>query len=121
MPGFLRNADQFTGLMILAGSGGGDIGILRQQYGCRPEAMIVVEASGPEWESSCVGQRSLCWRGTAIWLQADSAGAGRRDRAPCGGGVSGGQEQAVAFWRLDDGRAAFCGRAAALGTSRQGF
>jgi hypothetical protein len=32
MPGFLRNADQLTGLMILAGSGGGDIGILRQQY-----------------------------------------------------------------------------------------
>lgn len=29
MPGFLRNADQLTGLMILAGPGGGDIGLLR--------------------------------------------------------------------------------------------
>jgi len=73
MPGFLRDAGQLTGLMILAGSGGGGIGILRQQYGCGPEAMTVV------------------------------------------------REQAVAFWRLDDGRTAFCGRAAALGTSRQGF
>lgn len=45
--------------------------------------------------------------GPAIWLRADSAGAGRRDRARCGGGVSGDQEQAVAFWRLDDGEMGF--------------
>jgi hypothetical protein len=43
---------------------------------------------------------------TAIWLQADFARAGR-DRAQCGGGVSGDQEQAVAFWRLDDGELRF--------------
>ena len=45
--------------------------------------------------------------GTAIWLQADSAGPGGGDRARCGGGVSGDQEQAVAFWRLDDGELRF--------------
>ena len=59
MPGFLRNAYRLTGLMILAGPGGEDIGILRHQYGCRPEAMIEVEASGLKWESGYMGLRSL--------------------------------------------------------------
>lgn len=54
MPEFLRKANQLTELMILAGPGDEEIGILRQQYGYRPEAMIEVEASRLEWESSYV-------------------------------------------------------------------
>ena len=40
--------------MILAGPGDEEVGILRQQYGYRPEAMIEVEARRLEWESSYV-------------------------------------------------------------------
>ncbi len=54
MPEFLRKANQLTELMILAGPGDEEIGILRQRYGYRPEAMIEVEASRLEWESSYV-------------------------------------------------------------------
>ena len=107
MPGFLRNANQLTGLMILAGPGGEDIGILRQQYGCRPEAMIEVEAIRLEWESSYVGLRSLCWWPRRSGCRPIPPGPGGGDRARCGGGVSGDQEQAVAFWRLDDGELRF--------------
>jgi hypothetical protein len=46
MPGFLRNAYQLTGLMILAGPGREDISLLRQQYGCRPEAIIEWRRAG---------------------------------------------------------------------------
>jgi hypothetical protein len=81
--------------MILAGSGG-DIGILRQPYGCRPGAMIEVEASGLKWESSYTGPEVAVLAGTAIWLQADSAGAGRRGSSAMRRRVSGDQEQAVA-------------------------
>lgn len=107
MPGFLRNAYQLTGLMILAGPGGGDIGILRQQYGCRPEAMIEVEASGLKWESSYLGLRSLCWWARRSGCRPIPPGPGGGDRARCAGGVGGDQEQAVAFWRLDDGELRF--------------
>jgi hypothetical protein len=78
MPEFLRNADQLTELMILAGPGGEDIGILRQQYGYRPEAMIEAEAIRLEWESGYVDLSVAVLVDTAIWLQADFAGAGRR-------------------------------------------
>jgi hypothetical protein len=54
MPEFLRKANQLAELMILAGPGDEDVGILRQQYGYRPEATIEVEASRLEWESSYV-------------------------------------------------------------------
>ena len=54
MPEFLRKANQLTELMILAGPGDEEVGILREQYGYRPEAMIDVEASRLEWESSYV-------------------------------------------------------------------
>jgi len=54
MPEFLRKANQLTELMIMAGPGDEEVGILRQQYGYRPEAMIEVEASRLEWESSYV-------------------------------------------------------------------
>jgi hypothetical protein len=36
MPGFLRNADQLTGLIILAGPGGEDIGMLRSSTAVGP-------------------------------------------------------------------------------------
>jgi len=52
MPEFLRKANQLTELMILAGPGDAEIGLLRQRYGYRPEAMIEVEASRLEWEAS---------------------------------------------------------------------
>ena len=54
MPEFLRKANQLAELMILAGPGDEEVGILRQQYGYRPEAMIEVGASRLEWESSYV-------------------------------------------------------------------
>jgi hypothetical protein len=54
MPEFLRKANQFAELMILAGPGDEEVGILRQQYGYRPEVMIEVEANRLEWESSYV-------------------------------------------------------------------
>ena len=54
MPEFLRKANQLAELMILAGPSDAEVGILRQQYGFRPEAMIEVEASRLEWESSYV-------------------------------------------------------------------
>ncbi len=41
-------------MMILAGPGDEESAILREQYGYRPEAMIEVEASRLEWESSYV-------------------------------------------------------------------
>ena len=52
MPEFLRKANQLAELMVLAGPSDAEVGILRQQYGFRPEAMIEVEASRLEWESS---------------------------------------------------------------------
>ena len=56
MPEFLRKANQLTEMMILAGPGDEEVGILRQQYGYRPEAMTEVEASRLEWEAaSCNG------------------------------------------------------------------
>jgi hypothetical protein len=54
MPDFLRKANQVAELMILAGPGDQEVGILRQQYGYRPEATIEVQASRLEWESSYV-------------------------------------------------------------------
>ena len=54
MPEFLRKANQLAELMVLAGPSDAEVGILRQQYGYRPEAMIEVEASRLEWESSYV-------------------------------------------------------------------
>jgi hypothetical protein len=54
MPEFLRKANQLAELMILTGPGDEDVGILRLQYGYRPEATIEVEASRLEWESSYV-------------------------------------------------------------------
>lgn len=54
MSGFLRKANQIAELMILAGPGDEEVGILRQQYGYQPEAMVEVEASRLEWESSYV-------------------------------------------------------------------
>jgi hypothetical protein len=54
MPEFLRKANQLAELMVLAGPSDAEVGILRQQYGFRPEAMIEVEASRLEWESSYV-------------------------------------------------------------------
>ena len=54
MPGFLRKANQVAELMILAGPGDDDVGVLRQQYGYRPEATIEIQASRLEWESSYV-------------------------------------------------------------------
>jgi hypothetical protein len=54
MPEFLRKVNQFAELMILAGPGDEEVGMLRQQYGYRPEEMIEVEASRLEWESSYV-------------------------------------------------------------------
>ena len=86
MRGFLRNAYQLTGLMILAGPGGEDVGILRQQYGCRPEVMIEVEASGLKWKSSYIGLRSLCWWARRSGCRPIPPGPGGGDRARCGGG-----------------------------------
>jgi hypothetical protein len=54
MPEFLRKANQLTEMMILAGPGDEEAGILREQYGYRPEGMIEVEASRLAWESSYV-------------------------------------------------------------------
>jgi hypothetical protein len=54
MPKFLRKAHQLTEMMILAGPSDEEVGILREHYGYRPEAMIEVEASRLEWESSYV-------------------------------------------------------------------
>jgi hypothetical protein len=54
MPDFLRKANQLAELMVLAGPSDAEVGILRQQYGFRPEAMMEVEASRLEWESSYV-------------------------------------------------------------------
>jgi hypothetical protein len=54
MPEFLRKANQLTEMMILAGPGDDEVGILRDQYGYQPEAMIEVEASRLDWESSYV-------------------------------------------------------------------
>lgn len=54
MPEFLRKANQLTELMMLAGPGDEEVDTLRQQYGYRPEAMVEVEASRLEWESSYV-------------------------------------------------------------------
>jgi hypothetical protein len=54
MPEFLRKANQIAELMVLAGPGDEEVGILRQQYGFQPEAMIEIDASRLEWESSYV-------------------------------------------------------------------
>jgi hypothetical protein len=54
MPEFLLKANQLTELMILAGPRDEEVGILRQHYGYRPEAMVEVEASRLQWESSYV-------------------------------------------------------------------
>jgi hypothetical protein len=54
MPEFLRKANQIAELMVLAGPGDEEAGILRQQYGFQPEAMIEIDASRLEWESSYV-------------------------------------------------------------------
>jgi hypothetical protein len=54
MPEFLRKSNQLAEMMILAGPGDEEVGILRQQYGYWPEATIEVEASRLEWESSYV-------------------------------------------------------------------
>ena len=54
MPELLRKANQLAELMVLAGPSDAEVSILRQQYGFRPEAMIEVEASRLEWESSYV-------------------------------------------------------------------
>jgi hypothetical protein len=54
MPEFLRKANQLTEMMILAGPGDEEIDILREQYGYQPEAMIEVETSRLDWESSYV-------------------------------------------------------------------
>jgi hypothetical protein len=69
--------------------------------------MIEVEASGLKWESSYMGLRSLCWWARRSCCRPIPPGPGGGDRARCGGGVSGDQEQAVAFWRLDDGEMRF--------------
>jgi hypothetical protein len=54
MPEFLRKANQFAELMILAGPSDEEIDILRQEYGYRPEMVTQEEASRLEWESSYV-------------------------------------------------------------------
>ena len=54
MPKFLRKANQFAELMILAGPGDEEVGILREQYGYQPEATLKVETSRLDWESSYV-------------------------------------------------------------------
>lgn len=54
MPDFLRKANQLTEMLVLAGPGDAEVGILRQHYGYRPEATIEVEASRLEWEASYV-------------------------------------------------------------------
>jgi len=52
MPEFLRKANQLAEMMILAGPGDAEAGLLRQEYGYRLEAMTEVEASRLEWEAS---------------------------------------------------------------------
>jgi hypothetical protein len=54
MPEFLRKANQFTEMMLLAGPGDEDIGELREHYGYRPEAVDAVEADRLDWEASYV-------------------------------------------------------------------
>jgi hypothetical protein len=54
MPEFLRSANQLAELEILVGPADEEVWILREQYGYRPEAMIEIEASRLEWESSYV-------------------------------------------------------------------
>jgi hypothetical protein len=52
MPEFLRKASQLAEMMILAGPGDAEVGLLRREYGYRPEAMTEVETSRLEWEAS---------------------------------------------------------------------
>ena len=54
MPEFLRKANQLAEMMILAGPGDAEVGLLRREYGYRPEAMTEVEASRLEWEAGYV-------------------------------------------------------------------
>jgi hypothetical protein len=54
MPEFLRKANQLGEMMILAGPPDEEVPILRDQYGYRPEAMVEVEATRLQWESSYV-------------------------------------------------------------------
>lgn len=54
LPEFLRKANQLSELMIMAGPPDEEVGILREQYGYRPEAGKEIEASRLQWESTYV-------------------------------------------------------------------
>ena len=54
LPEFLLKANQLSELMIMAGPPDEEMGILRAEYGYRPEATIEIEASRLKWESSYV-------------------------------------------------------------------
>ena len=54
MPEFVRKANQFTEMMVLAGPSDEEIAELREHYGYRPEAVDEVEAGSLNWETSYV-------------------------------------------------------------------
>ena len=54
MSELLRKANQLAEVMILAGPSDADVDQLRQHHGYRPEAMIEVEASRLQWETSYI-------------------------------------------------------------------